>query len=568
MTISQTRGSRTTGSKAEKPRVVSSFTAEPGAKYPFRQNIYRALLLPDGRLIALSIARDENRQQTMQARYSTDNGHTWTAPEDLFQLPKKAGGFGMFEAMVDQQGEIHIVYLCDANSGRLFPKDPSMPSPAVDVLEIWHVRSRDKLKSWNEPKSIRKGRNSDLLSIIQMKNGRIVLPTNFTNGRSWHKDRGGGFKEFTLMGWFSSGAMYSDDNGETWHESPDVFDVQTPDFQAYGAVEPEAIQLNDGRVWMLLRTQLGRFYESFSNDGARWSAPQPTQLYSSDSPAGLLRLKDGSLMLFSNASQRHPYGKGARYVLHGAISRDEGRTWRGFREVDRDPHRNEPPPRGGDYGLSYPYPTLTQDGHVLYSLWVEHGNIRRFRLIDPAWLLETTQTADFSKDLDEWSIFGSKGVALESAGDDKVLALRKADADWPAAAVWNFPIGAKGHLRFQLKLRSGFEGLLLGLTDHFSVPWDMDAQFYNAFNLPISASELLPGVKLVPERWYKVELSWDTDRGECRVLLDGKAVGSIPDNRRSTGINYLRLRSTATLPDGGIQIRDLSADVSASWPSQ
>ena len=81
--------------KAEKPRVVSSFQAEPGAGYPFRQNMYRALLLEDGRIIAISIARDKSRQQTMQGRYSTDNGSTWSAPEDLFPFPKEAGGFGL-----------------------------------------------------------------------------------------------------------------------------------------------------------------------------------------------------------------------------------------------------------------------------------------------------------------------------------------------------------------------------------------------------------------------------------------------------------------------------------------
>lgn len=569
-TLGQTSQRRVLAPKpgtAEKPRVVSTFTADPEARYPFRQNMYRALLLSDGRIIALSIAR-ENRQQTMQGRYSTDNGKTWSAPEDLFPFPREAGGFGLFEAMVDQRGEIHIAFLCDANTGILFPKEAALPSPGSDTLEIWHIRSKGKATSWDTLRSIRKGRNSDLLSLIQLRNGRIVLPICFNAERTVY-NRGEGFLSYTYMGGYSSGAMYSDDNGQTWHDSPDVLSVETPDMHTYGAVEPVAIQLKDGRVWMLMRTQRGRFYESFSNDGARWSPPQPSTLISSDSPAGLIRLKDGNLLLFSNAALRYPYAYGARYVLHGAISRDEGGTWQGFREVARDPHQNEPPTMRSDYGVSYTFPTLTADGQVLFSNWVEQGNIRRFRLFDPAWLLETRQSSDFSDGLEEWSSFGSKGVDVQMDPDkngSKLLALRKADPKWPAGVVWNFPIGAQGRLRFQLKLRSRFGGVLLGLTDHFSTPWDEEDEFHNVFNLPIAASgQLLPKVKLAPDRWYQVELAWNTKSRQCRVLLDGKLAGIIQDDRRSNGLNYLRLRSTSKQSDGGLLLRSVSADVSESW---
>lgn len=565
----QNQALRNVAVQPEKPRIVSSFTAEPGSHYPFRQNMYRALLLPDSRLIALSIARDKDRQQTMQGRYSTDNGQTWSAPQDLFQWPKEAGGFGLFEALVDQDGEINIFILCDGNSGIMFPKVEGSSPPTYDILEIWHVRSRDKIAGWEAPKRIRAGQGSDLLSAIQLRNGRLMLPYAFKINRSY-ENRGTGFLEYTYVGPYSSSSMYSDDKGKTWHESPDVLSVQLPDSYTYGADEPVAIQLKDGRIWMLMRTQRGRFYESFSNDGARWTPAMPTKLIASDAPAGLIRLKDGSIMLFSNSCLRYPYGYGARYVLHGAISRDEGQTWQGFREIARDPHRNEVPDTKGDYGVAYSFPTLTPDGHVLFSNWVEQGNIRHFRLMDPAWLLETKQESDFSDGLEEWSTFGSKGVEVQpdsQKSGGKLLSIRKTDVEWPAAAVWNFPAGSLGTLRLQLRLRPGFGGLLLGLTDHFSTPWDLEDGFYNVFNLPISsAGTLLPNVKLVPERWYQLELDWNTKKGECLVLLDGKPAGVIPDNRTSPqGINYLRLRSTAIQADGGLEVRAVSADVSRSW---
>ena len=51
--------------------------------------------------------------------------------------------------------------------------------------------------------------------------------------------------------------------------------------------------LPDGRIWMLIRTQTGYLYELFSDDGSRWTVPQPTPFVSSSSPAAVLTLADG-----------------------------------------------------------------------------------------------------------------------------------------------------------------------------------------------------------------------------------------------------------------------------------
>lgn len=554
--------------RPQAPHIVSQFSAAPGEGYPFRQNMYRALQLPDGRIVALSIGR-QGGQQTMQGRYSTDDGQSWSEPRDLFPWPKESGGFGLFNAIVDHAGEIHIWILCDANSGALFPKDEEgTPTRPGLILDIWHVRSRDGRTRWDPPKPIWTGHGDDLLSGIQLRSGRLLLPFAYATSRSW-EHRGGGFFDFTYVGSYAVRVVYSDDDGDNWKTSSEELVVETPDLYTYGANEPVVLQLKDGRVWMLIRTQRGRFYESFSHDGSRWSAPRPSPLISSDAPAGLLRLKDGSILLFSNACLHYPYGYGGRYVLHAAISKDEGKTWRGYREVARDPMRNEPASRRGDYGVGYTFPTLTAEGQVLFSNWVEEGTVRSFRRFDPSWIYETQQSADFSRGIDDWSIFGSKGVELEPDPENsgaKILSIRKAEADWPAGAVWNFPIGSKGQLKMQLRLRPGFQGTLIGLTDHFSIPWDMEDQFFNTFNLSISSDgRIFPNLKLAPNRWYEIALSWDTNSRLCRVLLDGRPAGVVQDNRRSTGINYLRLRSLAEQPDGGLQIRAVSADVSSGW---
>ena len=45
------------------------------------------------------------------------------------------------------------------------------------------------------------------------------------------------------------------------------------------------IELRDGRLWMLMRTQTGFLYESFSRDqGENWSEAGPSRFISSSSP--------------------------------------------------------------------------------------------------------------------------------------------------------------------------------------------------------------------------------------------------------------------------------------------
>jgi hypothetical protein len=65
-----------------------------------------------------------------------------------------------------------------------------------------------------------------------------------------------------------------------------------------------------------------------------------------------------------------------------------------------------------------------------------------------------------------------------------------------------------------------------------------------------------------------MELDWDTKRRKCEVFLNDQQVGAIDDNRRSEGINYLRLLSVAETPDEGLLISSVSVDVSGSWPRQ
>ena len=529
----------------------------------------KPVTLPDGRILALSITT-VGRRQTMFARYSGDDGRSWTDKQRLFDFPEHLGGFGYFDALTDRDGEVHIFYLNDGNTGGVIPKsadDP--PVRSGPVLDIWYVRSRQRRKQWDEPKRIWTGRAGDLLSVVQLRSGRLLLPICYMTERSW-ANRGNGFQAFTYVGQFDTSAIYSDDGGQTWQQSPDVLTVPVPDLSTLGGIEPVVIELKDGRVWMLIRTQMGRFYESYSSDGGtHWSSPEPSPIVSSDSPAALLRLHDGRLLMIWNEDQRYPYAYGGRQVLHAALSADEGRTWTNHREILRDPANVHPPPPNGDWGISYAFPAVTRSDDVIFSTWVETGAARSLFRLSPAWLEQTHQAADFNAGISDWSIFGTRGVELVPNADhpsNKVLSIRRADADWPSGAVWNFPMGKTGELQLRLRLNPGFGGTTLGLTDEFSPPFDDRDTLFNVFNVPIGSDGMLLSLSLADGKWHDLILRWNTETRQCVITVDGRNAGTIHSQRISDGIDYLRFHPRPDTPDGGLVVSSVEARVSPARP--
>jgi hypothetical protein len=196
---------------------------------------------------------------------------------------------------------------------------------------------------------------------------------------------------------------------------------------------------------------------------------------------------------------------------------------------------------------------------------VQTGTARSVFRLSPAWLEQKQQLTDFHAGLSDWSIFGTRGAELssdpENAGQ-KVLSIRRADAEWPSGAVWNFPMGKTGELRLRLRLRPGFGGDTLGLTDEFSVPFDDRDTLYNVFNVPIGKDGKLLSAALADGHWHQVVLRWNSTSRKCSVTVDGKNAGSIESQRTSEGIGYLRFHPMPDTPDGGLLVRSVEAIVS------
>jgi hypothetical protein len=542
------------------PSVADSAAGPPGPTVVLTSDeLYKPATLKDGQLIAVALPMVD-KQQRIEAIYSDDNGRTWSAPKPLFDLPRETGVFGYYDFLVDSDGELHFFFLLEP------PRHGRAPE---EQLDIYYVRSTANRTHWEPCRPIWTGRGGDLLSVIQLRSGRLLLPISYRTKRNWG-NRGDGFDAYTYTGQFNSSAIYSDDGGKTWIKSQSELKTLTPDIGTIeGAVEPVVLQLGDGRVWMLIRSQMGRFYESFSSDdGANWAGPIPTSIDSSDSPAALVRLPDNRMAMLWNNCLRFPYAYGGRHVLHAAISGDDGRTWRGYREVMRDPLRNQPPPPSGDFGPSYPYATVTKEGNILFSMACETGTRcgqpenaagfvpiqkRHLILVDPAWITATSDRVDFSNGLDEWSAFGVKGVAVEpqpARDEGRVLAIKKLDAAWPSAAVWNFPFGASGKLGVKLLLKPGCKGVIISLTDHYSVPYDSEGALHSVFSFEISEEGKLPGGKGIElDRWQSLEIEFDTDRGAATIREKDRQLAVLRAKRESAGLSYLRLNSLAQNTD-------------------
>jgi predicted neuraminidase len=92
-----------------------------------------------------------------------------------------------------------------------------------------------------------------------------------------------------------------------------------------GAIEPAVVQLRDGRILMMIRTQKGFLYRAFSSDeGLTWTEPEATALGAPNSPCHIRRLASGRLAIAWNNTMATTKGRDSLWI---ALSDDEAATW-------------------------------------------------------------------------------------------------------------------------------------------------------------------------------------------------------------------------------------------------
>jgi len=312
----------------------------------------RIVQLKDGSLLLIhgrSGGRADEAQATVMGKKSTDGGRTWGRAFVIFhnegRMCSGAGGW-----MRLGSGKIGLAP-CRMND--------------YDDMKNYFCFSADEAKTFSEPVLItpRPGYNCPCNGrLIQLDSGRLIYPIAYTP-RSRAKD-----ENYSVL------VYYSDDEGTTWRESES--ELKLP---KRGGMEPVIAEIRDGRCMMLIRTQLGRQYQSFSeNGGQTWTDPEPSPLVSPEAGAYLIRIPStGDLLACWNYDFKprwHHRHYGLRCPLTTAVSKDAGKTWLHVHDLEDD-HR-----------YSFGNPTITFVNGYAYTVYY------RGRVIDEWGIWDTKLT--------------------------------------------------------------------------------------------------------------------------------------------------------------------------------
>jgi sialidase-1 len=250
----------------------------------------------------------------IQAFASADEGKTWQPQGRIVKqdMPFRIrDGNGDTLLLRTKSGVTLCAFLNIADEKISWDQKRREPLPD-NKRWTWLARSHDDGKTWPEVSLIQEGYCGALRDILQLSTGELVLV-----GQDVANNPGRNF----------SMTYTSFDDGKTWKRSNNMDIGGHGDHS--GTIEGTVEELRDGRLWILLRTYNGCFYESFSKDkGLTWTHPVPGKIKASGSPGILRRLASGRLVLLWNRfAKNRPRRLGRREELSMAFSNDDGTTW-------------------------------------------------------------------------------------------------------------------------------------------------------------------------------------------------------------------------------------------------
>ena len=215
---------------------------------------------------------------------SSDNGNSWNAIGSKIDAKvqlEHVGHVGQFLRTND--GKIVVVYL--DFDGYKFEWNDATNEPSPDCkLELWSICSEDNGVTWTDKQQLLAGYNADFMGLIQTSSGNLVASVD-------HLDP-------DLKRWIVC-SFVSTDQGKTWSRS-NWIDLGGRGHHD-GAMEPTVVELRDGRLMMLIRTNHDRFWRAISTDGGlNWRTIEATNIDASSAPAWLTRLESGRLALVWN----------------------------------------------------------------------------------------------------------------------------------------------------------------------------------------------------------------------------------------------------------------------------
>ncbi len=274
-------------------------------------------------------------------RVSADGGLTWSEP---------------FKGKDDKGNEVHawaLVRLSGEAIGLVFPEFGPAPRSECD---LFFRRSQDDGRTWSAPVQINPQGYSAYICqdvLCRTSSGRILLPAYLQFGQveepAWHL-RGAPYALAWVNGnlvstdahfydpsFSASLVFYSDDDGKTWQRSSELLITLDRVRVMESAAEPSVAEVAPGRLMMIMRTRLGRYFQAWSHDnGESWTWPEPTHLAGTQVPAQLRLIPSTGhlLCVFTQHSEDEVRRGFMRARLSSAISRTGGTIWELFQNVE------------------------------------------------------------------------------------------------------------------------------------------------------------------------------------------------------------------------------------------
>ena len=294
---------------------------KPGKQYTNAELDYAMVIgidrTPKGRLWAAWVAGGDSEKGFFCAATSDDDGNTWSEPRLVIDPVDAPNGLAR-RALVgnfwtDPTGRLWLFY--DQSLGYFDGR--------AGVWAITCDNPDDAEPLWSMPRRLANGATLNKPTVL--KDGTWLLPVSL-----WTRRRIGPAPLRELFHELDAERMAhvyeSTDQGATWKRRGGVLFPQSQ-FDEHMFVE-----LKDGRLWMLARTDFG-IAESYSSDAGRtWSEPQPSSIAHVCSRFHLRRLASGRLLLVKHGKidERTP----KRSHLSAYVSDDEGKTWQGGLMID------------------------------------------------------------------------------------------------------------------------------------------------------------------------------------------------------------------------------------------
>ena len=291
---------------------------QPGDYNSTNYRIPGVVTAKDGSIVAVTDKRKYNQGDLPEdidivCRRSTDGGHTWSEPYTIAQGTGYNHGFG--DCVLAWTNDDNGLIAGFVGGVGLWNSTPSNP------IRSYIARSYDNGQTWTEPEDI-----TDFIfgSNCVVPEHRTWRASFFGSGNGLITSTGrimfvAAIRETTAQS-LNNYAVYSDDNGITWHVSGRA---------SVSGDEAKVTELVDGRILMSIRHNGKRWYNISNDGGETWQSSTSTW---NDITAPAC---NGDMIRYTSVNQGFnknrllhsvPFGS-SRTDVSVYISYDEGETW-------------------------------------------------------------------------------------------------------------------------------------------------------------------------------------------------------------------------------------------------